>query len=162
MPEVYLASPLGFTESTQLFMECLEDLIGQCGFKVLNPWKLSDPDMLIQANRLPDERERITRLHQINLKIGRTNEKAIQEADFMVAVLDGSDVDSGTASEVGFAAASGKRIYGYRGDTRRSGDNPACRVNLQIEYWIENSGGRIVTNLNDLKAVLKTYLASLQ
>ena len=35
----------------------------------------------------------------------------------VVAVLDGADVDSGTAAEIGYAFARGKLIVGYRGDS---------------------------------------------
>ena len=40
-----------------------------------------------------------------------------------MAVLDGTDVDSGTAAEIGYAFARGKLIVGYRGDFRLSADN---------------------------------------
>jgi hypothetical protein len=37
-------------------------------------------------------------------------------------VLDGLELDSGTVSEIGFAAALGKKCYGLRTDFRNSGD----------------------------------------
>ena len=85
------------------------------------------------------------------MKVAARNEKAIRKCDVIVAVLDGADVDSGTASEIGFAYALGKRIYGYRGDFRRAGDNEGSIVNLQVEHWIESSGGCIVTSLDRLQ-----------
>ncbi len=85
------------------------------------------------------------------MKAAAANDRAIRECHVVVAVLDGADVDSGTASEIGFAYALGKRIYGYRGDLRSTGDNEGSIVNLQVEYWIENSGGCIVTNLTALR-----------
>ena len=66
----------------------------------------------------------------------------------MLAVLDGVDVDSGTASEVGYAFARGKRIVGYRGDFRPAAENEGCTVNLQVEYFIRASGGTIVTKID--------------
>jgi nucleoside 2-deoxyribosyltransferase len=46
--------------------------------------------------------------------------QGIEEADVIVAVLDGADADSGTAFEVGYAHARGKPIIGVRTDFRRS------------------------------------------
>src|SRR5262245_63505569 len=42
----------------------------------------------------------------------------------------------------------GKRIIGYRGDVRLSADNEGAVVNLQVEYFIHESGGRIVRRLD--------------
>ncbi len=47
------------------------------------------------------------------------------------------DVDSGMATEIGYAYAKGN---GYRGDFRIAGDNPGAIVNLQVEHFIRNSG----------------------
>ena len=72
----------------------------------------------------------------------------------MVAVLDGPDVDSGTAAEIGFASALGKPIVGYRSDLRLSGDNEGTTVNLQVEYFVRKTGGTIVLYLNSLREQL--------
>ena len=72
----------------------------------------------------------------------------------MLAILDGTDVDSGTASEIGYAFALGKKILGYRGDFRLTGDNPGSTVNLQVEYFIRKSGGRIVRSVEELADAL--------
>jgi len=47
---------------------------------------------------------------------------ALKEADLVVAVLDGPDVDSGTAFEVGYARATGIPVIGVRTDYRESQD----------------------------------------
>jgi nucleoside 2-deoxyribosyltransferase len=70
------------------------------------------------------------------------------------AVLDGVDVDSGTAAEIGYAYARGKPILGYRGDFRLSADNEGSTVNLQVEYFIRQSGGDIIAALADLGPAL--------
>jgi nucleoside 2-deoxyribosyltransferase len=72
------------------------------------------------------------------------------------AILDGVDVDSGTAAEIGYAFAKGKPILGYRGDFRLSADNEGSIVNLQVEYFIRQSGGDIVTNVADALVRLET------
>ena len=86
--------------------------------------------------------------------IGRNNACGIDNADIVVAVLDGSDVDSGTSAEIGFACAKGKRVIGYRSDFRSSGDNEGSLVNLQVEYFIASTGGAIVTSLGALERAI--------
>ncbi len=76
--------------------------------------------------------------------------EAIDACPLIIAVLDGTDVDSGTAAEIGYAFAKAKRIIGYRGDLRLAADNEGCTVNLQVEYFIAASGGEIVRTLDDL------------
>jgi nucleoside 2-deoxyribosyltransferase len=155
MPKAYLASPLGFAESTRGFMSMLEGKIAECGFTVTNPWRLSDPQRFKAATAIVGAEQRERALHQVNMEVAAENEAAIRESGVVVAVLDGADVDSGTASEIGFAYALGKRIYGYRGDFRRTGDNEGSIVNLQVQYWIENSGGRIVRSVSTLQQALE-------
>lgn len=150
MSKVYLASPLGFAESTRDFMSIIESQIAACGYTVVNPWHLADPQQF-EAALMENTEQRRQALHKVNMEVAAKNEKAIRECEMVVAVLDGPDVDSGTASEIGFAYALGKRIYGYRGDFRIAGDNEGSLVNLQVEYWIENSGGCIVKNLDALQ-----------
>ena len=74
----------------------------------------------------------------------------IDGARGLVAILDGADVDSGTAAEIGYAFARGKLIVGYRGDSRVSADNEGGVINLQVEYFIRQSGGTIVSRYEDL------------
>jgi nucleoside 2-deoxyribosyltransferase len=49
----------------------------------------------------------------------------LSAADALVAVLDGSDADSGTAFEIGFAAARGVPVVGVRTDYRPGQDRGA-------------------------------------
>jgi nucleoside 2-deoxyribosyltransferase len=44
---------------------------------------------------------------KLNMEIGANNRYAIDESNGLVAVLDGADVDSGTAEEVGYGFARG-------------------------------------------------------
>jgi nucleoside 2-deoxyribosyltransferase len=92
--------------------------------------------------------------------MGATNRAAIDAADGVVAVLDGTDVDSGTAAEIGYAFARGKLIVGYRGDFRLSADNEGSIVNLQVEYFIRESGGTVVSRYEDLGPSLGVLRAS--
>ena len=94
----------------------------------------------------------------LNSEICYNNIAAIQKSYGIFAVLDGVDIDSGTASEIGFAFALGKPILGYRGDFRLSSDNEGGIVNLQVEGFIYKSGGVIITGIAELPAsALKVF-----
>jgi nucleoside 2-deoxyribosyltransferase len=67
------------------------------------------------------------------LEIFQANLRALYEADVMVALLDGPQVDDGTAWEVGFFFSQGKMVLGLRTDFRRAGEMEGSRVNLMIE-----------------------------
>ena len=100
-------------------------------------------------------RRAATAWRKLNHGIADANRAAIDRCDAVLAVLDGIDVDSGTAAEIGYAFAKGKPILGYRGDSRISGDNEGALVNLQVEYFIRQSGGDIVTTLDAVSWVCR-------
>lgn len=152
----YLASPLGFAASTRAFMRELQAALGAI-IEVENPWDFGGPELeaaFARAHAIAGYDERQVALHAINMGIAAENAAAIRRCDLVVAVLDGVDVDSGTASEIGFAFGLGKRSFGLRTDFRLAGDNLGSRVNLQVEYWIEASGGTIVGRVEELVAAL--------
>jgi nucleoside 2-deoxyribosyltransferase len=158
MEKVYVASPYGFTESGIAFMDrTMIPVIEQASFQVLNPWKYSEEtsSKIIKIASTDSVVMQIQLWKDLNMEIGKSNELMIKASRIVLAVLDGSDIDSGVASEIGYAYALGKKIIGYRSDTRLTGDNIGAKVNLQIEYFIYNSGGQIVTNIQDLKEILR-------
>ena len=146
MKRVYIASPLGFAASTTAFMhELVAKLEGVV--EIENPWDdVRFVDDFAEIATLESHRERVSRLEKINRELGKTNAERIDKSDAVLAILDGVDVDSGTAAEIGYAFAKGKRVYGLRTDFRLAGDNIGSIVNLQVQYFIEASGGRVVTD----------------
>jgi nucleoside 2-deoxyribosyltransferase len=142
--KIYLASPYGFAPSTRGFLQKMKSTLKKHGHQVIDPWE--EGDSLFKASRRREghlsPEKRVDELNRLNHQIAERNRQAIESVDVVVAVLDGPDVDSGTASEIGFAFACGKTIFGYRGDIRLIGENEATLVNLQVQYWIEESGGR--------------------
>lgn len=155
MRKIYIASPFGFSEAGRFFLyEKLVPLLSECNLLSIDPWKLTSENLIENADKIINPAEREREWRKLNTIIAENNKKGIEESDGMLAVLDGADVDSGTASEIGFAAALNKRICGYRSDFRRSGDNEGSVVNLQVEYFIINSGGRIAADLSELKTEL--------
>jgi len=152
--KIYLASPLGFSEVTTPFMQIIENKLTKMGHHVINPWKLTDANVFKEVEQTKYLKEKVEKMHNINMKIAKTNKEKIDSCDLIFAVLDGGDVDSGTASEIGYGFAKGKEIIGYRNDFRQAGDNLGTIVNLQVQYWIEESGGRIIKSINEITDAL--------
>jgi nucleoside 2-deoxyribosyltransferase len=137
---VYVASPLGFSVPTRLFYETrLLAGLAEAGLTVLDPWQLP-PGVNIDDPVEP-------------MVLGEKNARMIERSGAILAVLDGTDVDSGTAAEIGYAAALGRPVVGYRTDIRQSGEAGAV-VNLQVEYFIRVTGGRITRSLDEAVALL--------
>jgi nucleoside 2-deoxyribosyltransferase len=73
----------------------------------------------------------------------------LDEADLLVALLDGAQVDDGTAWEIGYfyhANAGGERIIAIRTDTRCAGETNGVPVNTLIA----ESCGVIVRSVDEL------------
>lgn len=149
--KIYLASPLGFSPEYSGYRERIKEKLRQLGCHVLDPWGENQfPAEIARAAEIGMARDREEALSEIAMRIGRSNEVLIREADSLLAVLDGLEVDSGTASEVGFAAALGKRAYGLRTDWRDSGDFPGLAFNLQVLHFITSTGGRLFRSVEEI------------
>jgi nucleoside 2-deoxyribosyltransferase len=152
---IYLASPLGFSEAGSAFCrDKLIPLLQRQGHEVLDPWQLTDRQQIEAVAAMPYGEERRDAWRRLNMEIGRNNQAAIDRCEALLAVLDGTDVDSGTAAEIGYAFARGKPIIGYRGDFRLAADNEGSIVNLQVEYFIRQSGGDVIRSLAELSDAL--------
>ena len=151
---IYLAGPLGFSELGRLGQASLAALARPIGHEIVDPFALAPHDEIERIARLPSLDAQRASWRDLNRRIGATNTRAIDDCDLVLAVLDGADVDSGTAAEIGYAFARGKKVIGYRGDFRLAADNVGSTVNLQVEYFILASGGEIVDSLEALRARL--------
>jgi nucleoside 2-deoxyribosyltransferase len=146
---VYVASPLGFDAAGRLFYaERLLPALAAAGFEVLDPW----------AQGLAAASEDVADLRALNERIGAGNVALLERAAGVLAVLDGVDVDSGTASEIGWASARGLPVVGLRTDLRVAGDNAAAVVNLQVQHFVERTGGAVVHDLDEAVALLGNLL----
>ena len=151
MRRIYIASPFGFAESTLDFHKSkIIPAIASCGVAVLDPWTLPPSPPFPSAS--------VEEWRFFCAAKGEANLQAIDRSDGVFAVLDGVDVDSGTASEIGYAFAKGKRITGYRNDFRRTGDTMASVVNLQVEFFIRASGGEIIRSVDLIDAAVAKLL----
>jgi nucleoside 2-deoxyribosyltransferase len=156
---IYMAGPLGFSEAGRYFhASVLVPYVRALGYDVVDPWALTEPFKIEAARAMPPGPARQIAWERLNREIAARNCAAIDGAHGVVAVLDGPDVDSGTAAEIGYAFARGKLIVGYRGDFRLCADNEASIVNLQVEYFIRESGGTIVDRYQDLESSLRSLL----
>lgn len=154
--KIYLASPLGFSEAGKYFYDKeLIPKIKQLEYEVLDPWELAPKKRTGKVRNMAYGAKKRDAWRKLNMVIAENNKNAIDDSDGLVAVLDGTDVDSGTAAEIGYAFAKGKPILGYRGDFRLSADNEGGIVNLQVEYFIRASGGTIITQIDKLQEELK-------
>ena len=160
-PRIYLASPLGFTDAGRRYNEAvLLPAVRDAGFEPLDPWNV-EADILHVFQLARNDPERGRRLAETNRLVGRRNAELIRSAAGMLAILDGDDVDSGTAAEIGYACALGRPVVGLRSDLRNSGDNEATLVNLQVEWFVLESGGHLVTSLGEALARLRATVDGL-
>jgi nucleoside 2-deoxyribosyltransferase len=136
--KIYLAAPL-FSEAEQEFNKKLETALEDLGFSVFVPQEDSNDT---EAAREDMDSSNIFQL----------NVEAIDACDILVAVLDGgTDVDSGTAWEIGYAYAKNKTIVGIKTDFRTLG--PEGLVNLMIG----ESANELETSVKDLLKKMEKY-----
>lgn len=67
-------------------------------------------------------------------KIFWDNLRALDECPIIIAILEGPQVDDGTAWEVGYHFARGGKVLGIRTDFRNAGEAPQSRINAMVEF----------------------------
>ena len=155
---VYLAGPDGFTPyGLEWHRQRLMPAVAAAGLVPLSPWDGFGAEFEALASAAPGA-ERLAAYRELNDRVGRANAELIDSAAAVLAVLDGADVDSGTAAEIGYAAGTGKVVVGLRSDVRPAGDNEGAAVNLQVEYFIRASGGAVCRTIEEAVAALATRL----
>lgn len=112
----YIAAPL-FSEAERDYNRKIADLLAKYAISAYLPQEAGDTS---DTRSLLNQKE-----------IFETNIQALEAADLIIAVLDGADADSGTAYEIGYAYAKGKRIISIRTDFRCVGLHES--VNLMLE-----------------------------
>lgn len=66
-------------------------------------------------------------------EIFRTCKKGVDQADVLIAIMDGADADSGTCWEAGYAYAKNKIVIGVRTDFRLC---EVHHVNIMLHYGL--------------------------
>lgn len=116
MKKIYLAAPL-FTVIERNINKCIAEKIEATGkYKVFLPQTVSPAEVNGEYDMHP---------------IFEGCKNNIIDSDFIVALVDGADVDSGVAWELGYAFANNKKSICIRTDIRKSEGNG---VNIMIEY----------------------------
>ncbi len=133
---LYLAAPL-FSEAERSFNTSVARLLNTHLFEVHLPQEAGD-DSDTRGTR---EQERLFNL----------NKTALEDSDIIIAVVEGADVDSGTAWEMGYAFALGKPVIALRTDFRRVGHHE--HVNLMLEQ-----SAKVVGSTGELLAALSSPL----
>ncbi|MDO9540367.1 MAG: nucleoside 2-deoxyribosyltransferase [Methanocalculus sp.] len=133
---VYLAAPL-FSEAERRYNEFIRDILATHCFEVYLPQEAGD--------------DSAARHHEAMGDIFRSNCEAVKNTDWVVAIVDGADADSGTAWEMGYAHALGKPVISLRTDFRNIGDNE--HVNLMLEQ-----SSMVITRREDLPHALLSPL----
>ncbi|MFH1307945.1 MAG: nucleoside 2-deoxyribosyltransferase [archaeon] len=126
--KIYIAGPL-FTVSDRKFLEEIDKLVKELGFETY----------------LPHRDGGIFKRSFGNSEIFfKKDSEAINNLNIILAVLNGTDVDSGTAWEIGYAYSKGIKIIGFLDDTRK----PSSDL---LNPMIYNSLAKIFSNLEELK-----------
>lgn len=133
--KIYLAGPL-FTQGEQIFNRMIASDLEDHGHQVFLPQEAVEEGV--------DEPADIQRIFQGDVE-------GLDWADAVVAVLDGPDVDSGTAWEVGYAYANKKPIFGLRTDFRTLGEFE--HVNVMIQATCEF----IANTISELTFKIKSW-----
>jgi len=121
MKKVYLAGPDVFKSNAKEYGEALKRICKENGLEGLFPL-----DSEIRAENLTPQ--------QLAKKIQEANIELIRKSDIVVANLSnfrGSEPDSGTVWEVGFAMGLGKKVIGYSDDLRSLKEKTIEIMNLE-------------------------------
>ncbi len=76
--------------------------------------------------------------HADSIAIARADMERLNNSDFLIAVIDGVEVDSGVAAEVGAFYMTGKPIFALYSDVRQQGRDNEKKINALIEDGTEN------------------------
>ena len=120
MRKIYQAGPL-FSDAERSWHGKLSERLRAAGHSVVWPGDLLTSDQIKAAGP-----------GAIAL-IFETCRNAIDCSTCVVALLDGTQVDDGTAWEIGYAYSKGLPIFGIRTDFRQGGDTQFNHVNSMIE-----------------------------
>ncbi len=117
---IYQAGPL-FTEAEQQWHRSFKIRLQTAGYEVIWPFDLFSRQQMESWGKDAPRR------------IMETDRQALESCDIVVALLDGAQVDDGTAWEIGYAFARSIPVIGIRTDFRQGGDTEHSRVNAMIE-----------------------------
>ncbi len=139
-PLIYIAGPL-FSEGNRWLLERVDEVCREVGFDTYLPHR--DAGLFTR-----DELGSATFFNR--------DVEQLDKAYFVVAVLNGTDVDSGTSWEMGYVYARETPIIGYLADTR------IYDPQQQLNPMIVNSLHDLAGNLRDLRTILERVRQQVQ
>lgn len=144
---IYIAGPL-FSQAEREFLEKMIDYLGRISH--LDPIK----DFFLPHRDGGELGKGPTRTQIFNLDIN-----TLKQAQIVIALLDGPDVDSGTCIELGVAYSLGKKIFGIITDFRSylTNDREPQRPNLMV-WGICEEGNTLFHNLPELSESFANYV----
>jgi nucleoside 2-deoxyribosyltransferase len=134
-PLVYLAGPLFSDQDRDMLLSIEKAFIG-AGIRCFLPHR-EVGDLSVLKNDLGEE---AARRYVFDSDVG-----GVEDCIVLCALLDGSDVDSGTAAEMGFAHAIGKPVFGLCTDGLRRG-----RTINNVIWGVCAGGHRIYPSVNEM------------
>ena len=132
MKKVYIAGPL-FDDHERDYLEKIAGLLEAIGYQTFLPHR--------DAGLVEGEFTEIKKS-----EIFDTDMHALNDADIVVALLTGRDVDSGTAAEVGIAYSQGKKLIGINANN--------IKVINNFVWGLFDYGNSIINGVEDLERVL--------
>lgn len=105
-----------------------------------------------------------------SMMISNGDDCHLDKAEFLIAVIDGVEINSEVSCKIGSFAKSGKPVFALFTDTRQFGVNNQDKIDAFIEDPIENqfiyrnlytigkiksSGGKIVSDIDELIFAIK-------
>ncbi|NCA72576.1 MAG: nucleoside 2-deoxyribosyltransferase [Sphingobacteriia bacterium] len=129
MRVIYLAGPL-FTEAERDWHRKTKRLLLEQASRRGEPVEIIWPYELITPEEIADLGA------GARTEIFRRCKDGLDRADLLIALLDGTQVDDGTAWEIGYffaTKAADAKIIGIRTDFRRAGESAHAIVNAMVE-----------------------------
>ena len=133
--KIYIAGPL-FNVHEKKYLEDIAEVLEGADFDCFLPHRDQtgiDPEEL-KNNEMSQETKDI---------IFQTDIEALKGADLIVALVTGQDIDSGTASEIGFMFANNKPVLAITAEERRY-------RNLFTEGMFTSSVSNVVELLDEI------------
>ena len=132
MKKVYIAGPL-FDDHERDYLEKIATSLEAIGYQTFLPHR--------DAGLVEGEFTEIKKSEIFDIDMN-----ALNDADIVVALLTGRDVDSGTAAEVGIAYIQGKRLIGINANN--------IKVINNFVWGLFDYGNSIINGIEDLERVL--------
>ncbi|AYP68321.1 nucleoside 2-deoxyribosyltransferase [Bacillus phage vB_BcoS-136] len=123
--KAYLANGL-FSEADRMYNDYLAKLL-RAEFKDLDLFVPQESGEINDKNAYAD-----------SLMIADWDTNKLLESDFLIAVLDGIEIDSGVSAEIGIFSTTGKPVIGLYTDVRQFGRDNKNKIEALIKDGTEN------------------------